>query len=541
MKKHTSLKIGFVMILSATLFGMLALSVINAGAFFSHDEYYDEGDVITFRVQHKIGIFYQDTMNVYPSFIIEDTLPEGLEYVSAAVTDSTGADLAGYGTLTFDEVSGKVSFVMGSEWLSDESHYKGQTITLTITTKVLSPVSSSAERNNTGYIRIGDLIYASNTVTFYSVRPELTVTKSSDKEKYKTGEEIKYSVTAAQTTDRTVAKDVVITDAGLPSGVAIDMESVTVSDVTATIEKNDNEVTVRVPELDNTAPLIITYTAKSMVPGLTESEVGNTVTATGKTINGYDVSASDEYIVDIRNTIETEIENGSITETVSDIEIGEDREISFTPDEGYYVQKIIIDGEEMDADAHMGSYIFENIVESHDIKVICSLIPELSVVKYASKPKVVAGEKILYTVEIENIKEGASAEHIVMADQFMASGKINIKTVSCDREHVIKETDGGFGISLNDSLDYGDKVTVTYFAETGRMQNTAVTNTAYVTADGMAEPVSVGCETCVEKGEVMSGDGFHPVLYLIAILFALAAAAAATVFGLPGKERRDKR
>ncbi len=69
--------------------------------------------------------------------------------------------------------------------------------------------------------------------------------------------------------------------------------------------------------------------------------------------------------------ITTEIENGTITENQVKIDPQENRTIKFSPNEGYYVSEIIIDGHAYSYKDYADSYTFSNIQRNHTIKVVC--------------------------------------------------------------------------------------------------------------------------------------------------------------------------
>lgn len=78
--------------------------------------------------------------------------------------------------------------------------------------------------------------------------------------------------------------------------------------------------------------------------------------------------------------ITTGISHGTITDTITKIAPGESREVSYQPDDGYYVKSISIDGVKLDADGlkqHLSSYLFSEIQDDHEIFVECAKVPEL--------------------------------------------------------------------------------------------------------------------------------------------------------------------
>ena len=70
-------------------------------------------------------------------------------------------------------------------------------------------------------------------------------------------------------------------------------------------------------------------------------------------------------------TITTEVVNGTITDTQTKIDPGQNRTINFSPDEHYYVSEVIVDGHAYSYKDYASSYTFSNINENHHIKVVC--------------------------------------------------------------------------------------------------------------------------------------------------------------------------
>ena len=69
--------------------------------------------------------------------------------------------------------------------------------------------------------------------------------------------------------------------------------------------------------------------------------------------------------------ITTEVVNGTITNTQTKIDPGEDRTINFSPNEHYYVSEVIVDGHAYSYKDYASSYTFDNIQGNHHIKVVC--------------------------------------------------------------------------------------------------------------------------------------------------------------------------
>lgn len=82
-----------------------------------------------------------------------------------------------------------------------------------------------------------------------------------------------------------------------------------------------------------------------------------------------------------RHKVTTSITNGTITDTVTGLAPGSDCDIIYTPDDGYYVKSVTVDGTVVsgsDLDAVRSSYSFTNIQGDHTISVECAKIPELT-------------------------------------------------------------------------------------------------------------------------------------------------------------------
>ena len=83
-------------------------------------------------------------------------------------------------------------------------------------------------------------------------------------------------------------------------------------------------------------------------------------------------------------SITTSITNGTITPTVTRILPGEERTIVYTPNEGYYVDSVTIDGVELGLsvlEQHLEQYVFSNIQANHTISVVCQPIPTVTITK----------------------------------------------------------------------------------------------------------------------------------------------------------------
>lgn len=69
-------------------------------------------------------------------------------------------------------------------------------------------------------------------------------------------------------------------------------------------------------------------------------------------------------------TITTEVLHGTITDSITGIRTGEDAQITYSPDNGYTLQSVTVDGEEIDIKVYPSGYFFANITGDHTIKVV---------------------------------------------------------------------------------------------------------------------------------------------------------------------------
>ena len=81
-----------------------------------------------------------------------------------------------------------------------------------------------------------------------------------------------------------------------------------------------------------------------------------------------DGSMNNPYVIDIKRKITTEVVHGTITET-SEVSDGGSKTVSYSPDEGYVLKSIKVDGVDVDINDYSSSYTFSNVTTNHTIKV----------------------------------------------------------------------------------------------------------------------------------------------------------------------------
>lgn len=139
---------------------------------------YVAGETLEYTVTQKMGCFFEDTMNSYASLVMEDVLPAGLTYESAALSDSKGTNLLEQGTLTYAKATRTLRFSFSSDWLGQVSNYAGQDLILTIRCTVDAPEKLQATLKNKATTYFSGFGYDSNEVTVRVIQPcSVTVTK----------------------------------------------------------------------------------------------------------------------------------------------------------------------------------------------------------------------------------------------------------------------------------------------------------------------------------------------------------------------------
>lgn len=224
--------------------------------------------------------------------------------------------------------------------------------------------------------------------------PTLVITKEADKETYNVDDEIIYTITAKQTVEDAIATNVVIADQDKTKGLEFDLSTVKCSDENATIKKENGAFTVSLDELTYGNTVTITVKGKVTKSELVSSDIKNTVTI--KSDQTDKISADKK--VKVHYNIVTNVEHGTIDDSISDIKYGEKRIINFKPDEGFYLSEVKVDGKQEKITENMDSFTFSGIKDNHLIEV-----------KYAPYFKVVG--KIDYGTITDNrvdIKKGES-------------------------------------------------------------------------------------------------------------------------------------
>ena len=162
--------------------------------------------------------------------------------------------------------------------------------------------------------------------------------------------------------------------------------------------------------------------------------------------------------------IETEAVNGTITETEKGIPEGENRVITYVPDEGHRLVSLTVDGKPVDINEYPVSYPFKDIHEDHTIKAVFEKTPILEVEKSADKEVYNAGDRVTYTIRVKQTAEGAEARDVIIKDKLPEGLTLDEDSIS-GPVRVVFTAPGSYELSIGSLTD---EITYTYAAVTDR-------------------------------------------------------------------------
>lgn len=322
----------------------------------------------------------------------------------------------------------------------------------------------------------------------YAKIPSISIKKKADKSMYQSGDKVKYTIDVTETTKDAVAQNIVITDKALPQGVVIDKSTIQCSEKEYYLTVKENTFQISFSSLSYGKSVKITFIADIVGKNLTKSDVKNIATASFK--NSVDVTGTVKADADIVvcNKIDTEVVNGSISDPVKDIKIGEDCKISFSPNNGYYLANIMVDDREVSIKNHISWYDFKNVKENHRIKVVYEKIPMLSITKTLDKKTYYPGSVAHFTITLQQTIEGAVARNVVVTDKDITDGvKIDVSGImvkGVDKNNFnIRKTGKGFVLSLQE-LPYGKTATISFDAVVSKsISSKKLKNTVFAMCD----------------------------------------------------------
>lgn len=228
--------------------------------------------------------------------------------------------------------------------------------------------------------------------------------------------------------------------------------------------------------------------------------------------------------------ITTSVENGTITESKTDIPLGETRNISYSPNEGYTLASITVDGEEVDITKYPLEYIFENVNQHHTIHVIFSKIPELRVEKSFDKTSYKGIEDAKVTLKVTNPAEDSIATNLSFNEVFTTKlGTIDKDSVVLKKENKAistrvltseEETNTTVNIMPETplSLASGETITLQFTLDlTDVNENTEYTLKSIVNSSNIAEKITetatVTVTPSILPGMTLSFDSVKDTYY----------------------------
>ena len=294
-------------------------------------------------------------------------------------------------------------------------------------------------------------------------------TKTFDKQVYHDGEKVESTIVASQTgIEGSVAKDVVIADASNDT-LKFDLDSVSAkivgnhgsSEPVITKDEATGGFRVTIAEFKGGDAVNVKVNGKAITKN--EKIVNDaTVTALGKT-NNVHAEATSVYKID------TKVVNGTITDSMKEVARGSDKDVKYSPKEGYHLKSVTVDGQEVDKTQFENKYSFANITANHKIEVVYEGTNAPKIEKHFDKSEYKIGETILNTIIFRNdgVKD-AIIKNLVIADQNKEGVKIDTSSIEVNYTgsgnpivKVIDAATGKFNVFF-DEFRGGDQVTIKF-------------------------------------------------------------------------------
>lgn len=294
-------------------------------------------------------------------------------------------------------------------------------------------------------------------------------TKTFDKQVYHDGEKVESTIVASQTgIEGSVAKNVVIADVSNDT-LKFDLDSVSAkivgnhgsSEPVITKDEATGSFRVTIAEFKGGDAVNVKVNGKAITKN--EKIVNDaTVTALGKT-NNVHAEAASVYKID------TKVVNGTITDSMKEIARGSDKDVKYSPKEGYHLKSVTVDGQEVDKTQFENKYSFANITANHKVEVVYEGTNAPKIEKHFDKSEYKIGETILNTIIFRNdgVKD-AIIKNLVIADQNKDGVKIDTSSIEVNYTgsgnpivKVIDAATGKFNV-LFDEFRGGDEVTIKF-------------------------------------------------------------------------------
>ncbi len=204
------------------------------------------------------------------------------------------------------------------------------------------------------------------------------------------------------------------------------------------------------------------------------------------------------YEID-RFTIDTAVTNGTITPDESGIPYGDDRTVTYSPNVGYHVSSVTVDGAAADIATHPTSYAFNDIAANHTIAVVFeidkfsidtavtngTITPDESDIAYGSTRTVTYSPGTGYhlvSVTVDGVAVNIATYPNSYAFNNIAANHTIVVVYQIDMFTIDTAVTNGT-ITPDASVAYGSSMTVTYSANDGYAIKS-------VTVDGVAVDVA---------------------------------------------------
>lgn len=464
------------------------------------EKIYKNGENITWDITQKVHTWTADIFSPYTEMILTDQLPTETEYEKAVLYHDEEDVTSDYGTLSYDKGTRTVTYRMNQETLNNPDFYDGKTLRLEITAAAVNRTDTLLTAVNQGKLAVNGISWTTN---------EASARIDYDK--------ISLSL-------QKVWEDVENEDGLRPDSIDVTLKAGDSAKGTYKIKKEDGW--------------------KLTVENLPKYSQGKEITYTWKEtpVNGYasDINTSgyNTVITNVHSpvySIQTEIDNGVITKSDTDVPRGESRTVTWTPAEGRYIDKVFVDGKEITVSGN--SYTFTNVTADHEISV--TTLPYLQIttdIDYGiitdNITDIKAGESHTISWKPE---EGRYVSRVIINEDIYYEGNAemdyptsyNAKQMEKDVE-VIVETE-----PLPVESKTPEEAETTVKAEIGEAFSTFVTET---TTEVKTDAVKDQTMTMPEErytSPKTGGQALRPWLFM---LLALPAVGIAMVTGI--KERK---
>lgn len=399
------------------------------------------------KYEHKVGDKVKYTVTAKNTnskadtayFTIQDlTLPAGmsLDFKSLQVS---GIDAGNY---TLEQ--------QGNGWvLKSKGDYAlpyGATITVTYEATAVGEVNGNEIINRAKAFAAGIPEKEANAKVWIN-SPDLKITKKADKEKYKVGDTVTYTVDVSQEAIGCVARNIVLKDVLKTEGVKLQKNSVVVMDAEGNVLK-DVDVTVKNNDFD-----IATH--KNLVCPTNQYSVYDGKLVKQDKLNPLNLTKETAFKIEYQAVITDQKLSGQEVKNVATVNSDEN-------------------------------------IPKDDEEIVPIQGPNLDITKSSDAGVYKVGDTGKYTLTAKQTREGETAKNVIIKDKFGIEGveinkdsfivKYNGETITPTK---IEATADGFTVETGKDLTDADKLEVTYqvlFKEAS-LENKQVPNKAAVSAD----------------------------------------------------------